>query len=494
MYSNFSTKVTIFDRFAKLYGTYLARNKNFFLSLQIEQIRRLVTKQKTKKKRGEGKIMIFLAKTWQLQLSVVAAVVVFWLCLVPYRAIMNYHEQTHLFRWTWTYLQEQAATPNGWMEYAASFVTQFFYVGWLGAVIMALLAVGVQALTWAFMRAVRMNRPWLYPATLIPPALLFYYVFIPQAYKTDPQFRETIEYDYLLRAQKWDAIVAKSYYRQPETLMGIWCTNRALAQRNELLDKMFHYRQEGPDGLLMDAARMNPLTLYSLSDICFDLGLINSAERFAFDAKQLLPDNHKSGRIYRRLAEANMVNGHYAVAKKYLHILQSTLFYGRWADKTLHLLGDEERINADARYGWLRACQQKENDQLAYAKEQMLAELVKTNPKNRLAADYLLAYEMLRLDLEGVLTNTLMVRQLGYERTPKAVQECIAGYAIMMHPNDSLPIPIDQEVFHTTFAYLQTVNNTGNRLHPSLDAEPFNRSYWHYHSRATTKIRQQKQQ
>lgn len=45
MYSNFSTKVTIFDRFAKLYGTYLARNKNFFLSLQIEQIRRLVTKR-----------------------------------------------------------------------------------------------------------------------------------------------------------------------------------------------------------------------------------------------------------------------------------------------------------------------------------------------------------------------------------------------------------------------------------------------------------------
>ena len=244
----------------------------------------------------------------------------------------------------------------------------------------------------------------------------------------------------------------------------------------------------------MDAARMNPLTLYSLSDICFDLGMINSAERFAFDAKQMLPDNRKSGRVYRRLAEANIVNGHYAVAEKYLHILKSTLFYGRWATQMLALIGNEERINANTYYGWLRTCRQKENDQLAYAKEQMLAELIKENPKNRLAADYLLAYEMLRLDLEGVLNYTLMVRQLGYTRTPKAVQECIAGYAIMMHPNDSLPIPIDKDVFHTTFTFLQTVNSTGNRQHPSLDVAPFNRSYWHYHSRTATKIRQQKQQ
>ena len=466
-----------------------------------------MTKQKKQNTLAKGRAMAILEKVWRPLLPAATGITVFLLCLFPLRALQNYHEQMHLFRWSWTYLREQWTAPGGWIEYIVSFITQFFYVGWLGAAVMALLAVGVQGLVWLLIKggvtiikqrkATPLNKSryvgvCLYLLTLLPPALLFWYVFIPSAYKTDDTFKETIEYDWLIRAGKWNAVVAKSYHRQPETLMGIWCTNYALAQRGELLDKMFHYRQEGPDGLLMDATRMEPLTLYSLSDICFDLGLINSAERFAFDAKQLLPDNHKSGRVYRRLAEANLVNGHYAVAEKYLRILQSTLFYGRWANQTLALLGDEQQIEQNARYGWLRASRQKENDQLAYAKEQMLMELVRANPKNRLAADYLLAYEMLRLDLEGVLDCTLMTKALGYTRTPKAVQECIAGYAIMVHPNDSLPIPIDRDVFQTTMAFLQTVNSTGNRLHPSLDVAPFNRSYWHYHSRATTKLRQQK--
>ena len=78
--------------------------------------------------------------------------------------------------------------------------------------------------------------------------------------------------------------------------------------------------------------------------------MINSAERFAFDVKQRLPDNHKSGRIYQRLAEANLVNGHYKVARKYMTILQSTLFYRSWANHYLAILGNEQAIDSDTRY------------------------------------------------------------------------------------------------------------------------------------------------
>ena len=144
---------------------------------------------------------------------------VFLLCFFPFRAVLNYYEQTHLFRWSWTYFNEQIVMSGGWLEYVISFITQFFYIGWLGAALIALLAVSIQGLTWLLMRALRISKSWLYPITLLPPTLLFWYVFIPQAYKTDTQFRETIDYDYLLRTQKWNAIVAKSYYRQPETLM-----------------------------------------------------------------------------------------------------------------------------------------------------------------------------------------------------------------------------------------------------------------------------------
>ena len=430
---------------------------------------------------------------WKGLLTMVFAIAVYILCLFPYRALMNYHEQRHLFRWNVYYFQEQCTSLDGLGEYVVSWITQFFYIGWLGAAVITILAVAIQQVVWLFAGAIRLKKAYVYPLTFIPSVLLFCYTFIPQEYKNDPQFREAVEYDYLVRAQKWNRILAKSYNHPPVTMNGIWCTNFALGMKGMLLDNMFFYKQDGPDGLLMDALRIQPLALYSISDISFEIGMINSAERFAFDIKQRLPDNHKSGRIYKRLAEANLVNGHYKVARRYMHVLQSTLFYRNWANHYIAILGDEQAINRDARYGALRTKRQKQNDQLIYAKDQILAQMVKENPENKLAADYLLAYTMLRLDLAKVTQLTLGLKDKVYQLVPKAVQESIAGYWILSHPNDSLPIPINKDIFQTTASYLSIINKTGNMRDPSLDVPPYNQSYWHYHTQATVKLKQQRQ-
>lgn len=416
-------------------------------------------------------------------LTALLGVGVFVACLLPYRAVMNYHEQRHLFRWTGYYLREQWAADDGWQELAVSFVTQFFHIGWLGAAVVALLAIALQGCIWWLLKKMRLGLSWIYPLTLIPSVALFYYVFIPSDYKTDSQVREAVDYDYLVRAQKWNAILRRSWNHPPLTTNGIWATNYALAKKGLLLEKMFHYKQVGPDGLLMDAVRMDPLSLYSLSDIALDLGMVNSAERFAFDAKQRLPYNHKSGRLYQRLAETNLINGNQKVAQKYLDMLRSTLFYGSWAKK---ISIDDERLKR------IQSFRQKDNDELAYAKDQMLEQLTKENPENTLAADYLMAYKLLRLDLEGVARLTQERTNYQQQRAPKSIQECIAGHWLLSHPNDSLPIGIDKSVFETTASFINTVNTTGNRQHPSLDVPPFNQSYWHYHAWATTQLRQGK--
>ena len=433
-----------------------------------------------------------IRKIWKPLMSLALGITIFMLCLFPLRALMSYHEQSHLFRWNGYYLHEQMGSWHGCAEYIISFITQFFYVGWLGALVVALLAMLIQGLVWQLMRLCRIGKSWLFPLSQIPSILLFYYCFIPGDYRKDAEFREAVTYDYLVRSQKWDAILGKAYHHPPLTLNGIWCTNYALARKGMLLDRMFLFRQDSPDGLLMDANRMQPLALYSLSDIAFEIGLINSAERFAFDAKQQLPDSHKSGRIYQRLAEANLVNGHEAVTRKYMYVLQSTLFYRSWANKYLTYLGDEEQINSDERYGRLRIFRQQSDDQLMHAMDQALAVMVEAHPENKLAADYLLAYDLLRLDLEHVTAYTLMLRKAGYQTIPKAVQESIAGYWALSHPDDSLPVPINKDIFQTTMSFLGTVNQTGSMTHPSLDVPPYNQSYWHYHASATTKLRQQR--
>lgn len=418
-----------------------------------------------------------LSRIWKPAWTLSLAAVVFVLCLFPYRALLNYHEQTHLFRWNSYYIREQWGSLEGIWEYVVSFFTQFFYIGWLGAVVMALIAVGIQLLTWQMLRLCRLRWAWCYPISLIPPILAFYFVFIPSQYKTDDKFREVVTYDYLVRAQKWTSILAHSYRHEPQTMCGIWCTNYALAKRGALLNDMFLYKQDSPDGLLMDAVRMDPMTLYSLSDISLDLGMINSAERFAFDAKQRLPQGHKSGRLYRRLAETNLINGNQKVAKKYMQILKSTLFYHQDITES-----DCERYHA---------LRQKGNDELAQAKDQILRQLTIENPQNKLASDYLLAYEMLRLDLEHLTEYTLMLRQRDkWEYTPKAIQEAVIGFWILKHPNDSLPFSVNKDIFTHTATILQAVQSSGNMMPASLEVPPYNQSYWHYHTQALVKLKQ----
>lgn len=413
---------------------------------------------------------------WKITWTLLLAGVVIILCLLPYRALMNYHEQTHLFRWNSYYFNEQCGSLEGIWEYIVSFITQFFYIGWLGAVIMAILTVVVQLLTWQVFKLCRFRWIWLYPLSLVPSLLAFYYVFIPSQYKTDDQFREVVTYDYLVREQKWKSVLAYSYKHEPQTMCGIWCTNYALAKRGALLNDMFLYKQDSPDGLLMDAVRMDPMTLYSLSDISLDLGMINSAERFAFDAKQRLPHGRKSGRIYKRLAETNIINGQDKIAKKYKQILKSTLFYNNIVDSDLE------------RYRTLR---QKSHDELAQAKDQILKQLAIENPENKLASDYLLAYEMLRLDLEHLTEYTLMLKERDHwEYTPKAIQEAVIGYWMLKHPNDSLPFAVNKDIFNNTVSVLKEVQSSGNMMPASLDVPPYSQSYWHYHTQALIKLKQ----
>lgn len=415
-------------------------------------------------------------KRWKAAWSLLLAITVIILCLFPYRALMNYHEQTHLFRWNCNYFFEQCRSFEGTWEYLVSFITQFFYVGWLGAILVAIIAVAMQILVWQLFKLCRLRWIYLYPLSLLPSILAFYYVFIPSQYKNDEQFKEIVTYDYMVRAQKWRSILAYSYKHEPQTMCGIWCTNYALAKRGTLLNDMFLYKQDSPDGLLMDAVRMDPMTLYSLSDICLELGMINSAERFAFDAKQRLPNGHKSGRLYKRLAETNMINSNKKVAKKYKKILETTLFYDNVEDCDLE------------KYRKLR---QKGNDELAQAKDQILRQLTIENPKNKLASDYLLAYEMLRLDLEHLTEYTLMLKKRdNWEYTPKAIQEAVIGYWILKHPNDSLPFSVNKDIFNNTASILHEVQTSGDMTPASLEVPPYNHSYWHYHTQALVKLKQ----
>lgn len=421
-------------------------------------------------------------KWWKTALSVGFGIVIFMICLFPLRALMNYHEQSHLFRWTGFYLREQLSSWDGLLEYLVSFITQFFYFIWVGALVVALLAVAVQQVIWRLMRLSRLGRSWLYPISFVPVALMFYFWLIPQHYRDSAVFREIVEYDYLMRTHQWRTITEKSAQAFPQSEQGIRATNHALAMQGRLLDEMFFYRQTSPIGLLADDQQQEPLAYYSLCDIFLRLGLVNDAERMAFNAKQSLPNHHKSGRAFRLLAEANIINGNYTIARKYLNYLRSTLYYGSWARNWLEKLGDE--TYTEQQYGGVRHRRTTQvNHLIAPDKSIMLSELVQQDSTNRLAMDYLLAYDLLTLKYEQVLEHLRWAEQLGYytQIAPRAVQECIMGSWLLFHPDaKELPIPISQDVYETTGSIMRTIVKAQDFNDPTFNEPPFSQSYWHY--------------
>ena len=91
-------------------------------------------------KKGEGRYV-----DWGLSVLVGIGVFLFW--YVSYPHALSYHEQYQLFLWTWDYFIERMSLPGGFADWLGEFIVQFYYMEWLGALLLALLFVALQRLT-----------------------------------------------------------------------------------------------------------------------------------------------------------------------------------------------------------------------------------------------------------------------------------------------------------------------------------------------------------
>lgn len=82
---------------------------------------------------------------WGLSGLVGIGMFVFW--YVAYPHALSYQEQYQLFLWTGDYFIEKISLPGGFADWLGEFIVQFFYVEWLGALLLALLFVVLQRLT-----------------------------------------------------------------------------------------------------------------------------------------------------------------------------------------------------------------------------------------------------------------------------------------------------------------------------------------------------------
>lgn len=107
---------------------------------------------------------------WGLSVLVGIGMFLFW--YVAYPHALSYQEQYQLFLWTGDYFWERVSLPGGLADWLGEFIVQFYYVEWLGALLLVLLFV-------AFIRLVG----WIPAALLLwllgdPSVLLGYAVAV----------------------------------------------------------------------------------------------------------------------------------------------------------------------------------------------------------------------------------------------------------------------------------------------------------------------------
>ena len=287
-------------------------------------------------------------------------------------------------------------------------------------------------------------------------------------------------YDFMARNAQWNRIIQKAQQQAPRNQMAVVALNLALAQRDMLTEHMFEYPQNGIAGLLpnFESDYVSPLVT---SEAFYRLGMINTAQRYVFEAQEAIPAFQKSARCYKRLAETNLINGAYEVARKYLIALQHTLFYRTWATETLALIADDEAVKAHPEYGTLRSMRCEQDYFFGgNALHQILARQMESNPQNRMAFEYLEAACLLAKDVDRAMQYYPLSEPLSYQAVPGEIQQAMLLLWSQNH-RETEPIPdiFHPEMvkgfrnFHTT---MQMTN--GNR---SAVQKSFGNTYWYYY-------------
>ena len=317
--------------------------------------------------------------------------------------------------------------------------------------------------------------------TVVFGALLVIAGFFGIRSQYDEKRYEVIDYDFMVRTEKWQQMISQAEKKNPSTPTSVACLNLALQQTGQMGDRMFEFFQNGVQGLLPSFQR-NFTTPVPVGEIYLRMGMVNDAMRYFYEAQEAIPTCRKSARLTKRLAECNLINGEYEVARKYLRKLQSTLFYRKWAERMMELMKSERAINEHHFFGTVRKNMYKK-DFLSSDREldQMIGLLLVSNKQNRAAFEYLMAYEQLNGDIDHFEQYYPLGQHMNYDRIPNSYLETRLIFC-SQHSNQMSqpPAGVSQLMGQRFMEFGKQFSQRGN-------IEQFRGTYWYYFAKMMKK-------
>lgn len=208
--------------------------------------------------------------------------------------------------------------------------------------------------------------------------------------------------DYKANHERWQVVNELSQKYMMRNNLSSYYTNMSLGRLNLLPEKLMDFYQPAATGLFIPVnANENYMTITFSNEIYWQLGDVNSSQHSALLGMIFSPRS-RNVRLMKRLVEINIVNGEYAVAEKYIKILEKTLFYHNWAAARRIFHYNEPECKRSAWISSKRAVMPAKDLLKAGNKyKRTLEMLIEANPGNRMTVDYLLCYDLLTKDIEA---------------------------------------------------------------------------------------------
>ncbi|MCR5697633.1 MAG: DUF6057 family protein [Marinilabiliaceae bacterium] len=288
-----------------------------------------------------------------------------------------------------------------------------------------------------------------------------------------------MRYDKYVRNQDWKSVIEAANHDMPTQPIVLNYVNLALGMTNQLADKTFYYSQHGVDCLFMPFVR-NLVSITPASEVFYYMGLTNIAQRYSFEAMMAIPDGQLSCRFIKRLAETEIINEQYDVARKYLIMLSHTMFYDNWARENLSMINNNETYSDNSEIGRLRRYRVKE-DYLCSEDEidKMMMKLYLGCTENKMAFEYATIMQLFKKDLNSFFNYLPFGGRAKYNSVPCSFQEAIMYHWSQTH-NDlkDMPKNVSPKVKESMMNYIHTYMNNKNNIEAM---EPYKHTFWYYY-------------
>ena len=320
----------------------------------------------------------------------------------------------------------------------------------------------------------------LTPARLVPGVLLLFLAVTAALFSYDREAKAFLLVERYARFGEWDKVLAMAQKGLPVNNIMQSQVNRALYHCGLLGDKLFSIAQLfGGDGLFM-ADNLRATFPLEHSDVFFDLGLVNESEHWAYES---LVVNGDTPWTLQRLVLINMSKGNRDVARKYLAMLQRTLWHRGWAAEHQKYLSNTADLGTHPQFQYLRSVMPASDFLVSPTRPELCLEELLKNTKNKMAFEYFMAYCLLEGQVGRFAEHLHRLDDFDYRRIPRHFEEAMLVYNQLVG-GSGIVLP-GKGISRETIARFEDFNRIrakykGNNEAARAELTKYRDTYWFY--------------